>query len=158
MKYLFVIIVIFLFTPFVSSQNRHRGEGNPQRKIEQLEKVKLLEVLELDDDTAVRFFNLKNQHQRSMRNLRDQSDEILNSIEETLLKSDSKISLDRVLDDYLKNENAINTLRQNFLKEAESLLNKEQFAKYLVFERNFRAEIRDLMMGNRMNKRMRDQE
>jgi len=132
------------------------GRG-PERKINQLEKVKLMEVLDLDDATAVKFFGLKDEHQKTMMDLRDRSDEILDDIEETLSGDESKnrSSLNKLLQEFDANEEQMFRQRRDFLKEAENVLTPPKFARFIVFERKFRAEIRDLIMSDRMRRRGR---
>jgi hypothetical protein len=146
-----LVLLILIALPEAMSQNRERRGPDPHRKINQLEKVKLMEVLNLDDETAVKFFNMKDQHQTKMRGLRDESDEILDNIEETLSSEESKksSSLTKMLERFKALELEMTSGRVSFLKEAELILSPEKYARYLVFERNFRAEIRELIMGDR---------
>jgi hypothetical protein len=153
MKILLInIFIIVLCITILPQQGRGRMEGN--KKILQLEKVKLLETLDLDDEKAVKFFNLRNQHQKNMTELRDKSDGILDIMQETLSGdgSTNNSSLNRLVEDFKSTEAEINRERERYLKEAESLLKADKFAKLLVFERNFRAEVRNLIMEHRMKR------
>lgn len=148
----YITLIIILAAVIVLPQNRFkRGDHGPFKKLNQLEKVKLLEILDLDDATAVKFFNLKDQHQKNMMDLRDKSDEILDLIEETLDGNDSKktSSLSKLVEDYEANELEMTKLRINYLNDVQALLSIEKYAKYLVFDRKFKDEVRDLIMGDR---------
>jgi hypothetical protein len=157
MRILIISIIAIVFSVSVTAQNQGRGRMDPNRKINQLEKVKLMETLNLDDAVAVKFFNLKDQHHMNMTELRDNSDKILDIIEETLSEDGSKTnsSLNKLIEDFKINEADMNQERIRYLKEAESLLPAGEFAKLLVFERNFRAEVRSLIMGNKMRRQGR---
>jgi hypothetical protein len=157
MKILMISLLAMIFSVSVSAQNQGRGRMDPNRKINQLEKVKLMETLEIDDAAAVKFFNLKDRHHQNMTELRDNSDKILDIIEETLLEDGSKTnsSLNKLIEDFKTNEAEMNQERLRYLQEAESLLPPGEFAKLLVFERNFRAEVRNLIMGNKMRRQGR---
>jgi len=155
MKYFIVILSFILLTVDTLPQNMRRGGMQSQKKINQLEKVKLLEVLELDDETAVKFFRLKDQHEEDMMSLRDKQDKILDIMEETLSEDESKktSSLSKLITDYKKNEMEMTDERDRFHKEIWNVLQPEKYARFLVFERNFRQEVRNLIMGNRMRRR-----
>lgn len=155
MKYLTFILCIIALNINIDAQNRHRGGMQPQKRINQLEKVKLLEVLELDDEKAVKFFSLKDQHEKNMADLREKQDEILDDIEETLSADESKrnSSLNTLIADFDKSSFEMMDERNRFLKELRTFLPAEKFARFIVFERNFKAEIRDLIMGERMRRR-----
>jgi hypothetical protein len=157
MKIVFINIFIIVFSITALPQQGRGGRIEGNKKIMQLEKVKLLETLDLDDDTAVKFINLRSQHQKNMTELRDKSDKILDIMQETLSGdgSTNNSSLKRLVEDFKSTEAEINSERGKYLKEAESLLPSDKFAKMLVFERNFRAEVRDLIMGHRMKRHLR---
>jgi hypothetical protein len=155
MRFLLVSIIMVLFATTILPQGQMRKKMDPNRKINQLEKVKLMETLNLEDETAVKFFNLKDQHQRNMTELREKSDKILDILQETLSggESTNNSSLNKLIEDFKKSEAELNLERRRYLKEAGALMPVEEFAKLLVFERNFRTEVRELIMGQR-NKRM----
>jgi hypothetical protein len=147
-------LFIILFSISLAAQNQGRPKMDANKKIMQLEKVKLMETLELDDDISVKFFNLRTQHQKNMTELREKSDKILDIMQETLSEdgSTNKSSLNKLVEDFKVAEAEMNRERRRYLKEAETLLPADKFAKMLVFERNFRSEVRDLIMGQRMKR------
>jgi hypothetical protein len=153
MKFLFLGFLLLLFS-FEALPQERRGH-NPQKRIQQLEKIKLVETLELNDETAVKLFNIKDSHQKNMLQLREKSDEILDKIEETLLSGESTKTntLNKLVQEFKFYEEEIYKSREKFLSDIESLLKPEKYAEYLVFERNFKTEIRDLIMGERMKRR-----
>lgn len=156
MKIILTSILIVLVSISIFSQGGRR-QMEPHKKIKQLEKVKLMETLDLEDETAVKFFGIRDKHQQNMTELREKSDKILDIMQETLSSDEStnKSSLNRIIEDYKKIEAEMSSERQRYLKEAENLLPVDQYARLLVFERNFRTEVRDLIMGQRMKRQGR---
>ncbi len=155
MKYFAVIVWVLIFSVNVIPQDEHMGRMQPQKRIKQLEKVKLLEILDMDDETASRFFKLKDQHENNISLLRERQNKILDDVEETLSEDGSKkiSSLNKLVSDFEKTEKEMFDERERFHQEIQNLLPAEKFARFIVFERNFRAEIRELIMGDRMRRR-----
>lgn len=155
MKYFAVIVWVLIFSVNVIPQDEHMGRMQPQKRLKQLEKVKLLEILDMDDETASRFFKLKDQHENNISLLRERQNKILDDVEETLSEDGSKkiSSLNKLVSDFEKTEKEMFDERERFHQEIQNLLPAEKFARFIVFERNFRAEIRELIMGDRMRRR-----
>lgn len=155
MKYLATFVWLLILTINIIPQEEHMGRMQPQKRLKQLEKVKLLEILDMDDETASKVLKLKDLHENNMSALREKQNGILDEIEETLADDGSKkvSSLNKLVGDFEKTEQDMFNERGRFHKEIQNLLPAEKFARFIVFERNFRAEIRDLIMGDRMRRR-----
>lgn len=68
---LFAICISFLFTTalFAQRDEDRREWGRKGGKIEQLEKIKIIEELNMDEETALKFFSRRNEHRESQRAL-----------------------------------------------------------------------------------------
>ena len=110
-------------------------------KIEQLEKIKLIEVLQLDEETTLKFFSRRSSHHQNQKQILSQGDSIMTELAnkfDSESKTDYRVGIDNILkiDEKLLNE------REKFLRSLDDLLSAEQIAKLLVFEKRFRNEIR----------------
>ena len=73
MRYILLFVaILFLFDGAVNAQPgpgkgkfRNRG-GDPLKKFEQLEKVKLIEYLDLDEATMLKLFSRRSDHKKMM--------------------------------------------------------------------------------------------
>ncbi len=152
MKRILSTILLLLFTVVLTAQE---GPGKnvrmKLRKIEQLEKAKLIEALNLSEDTAVRFFARRNENQEKIKSLFEERDKILAGIEDNF-KSNTKNP-----DDYCKktvdklrniDEQIINE-KYSFINSLKDIFTAEQIIKYLAFEYSFRKEIRESIMRHR---------
>ena len=152
-----IIFLIFLSSNLIFSQ-RFMEEGGwhlKGGKIEQLEKIKLIEVLQLDEETTLKFFSRRNLHQQSQKHIILQRDSILTKLADQFNsenKTDYKIGIEKIL----KIDKELLDDREKFLRSLNDLLSAEQIAKLLVFEIRFRSEIRKqiLIEGKQRKGRM----
>ena len=70
MKKLFTLIII-LAASIIFAQDRpqERDHRHFSKKFEELEKIKLLEILNLDEETAIKFFVRRNQNRKNIDNI-----------------------------------------------------------------------------------------
>lgn len=123
----------------------------PLQKIEQWEKIKLIETLNLDEETAVRFFTRKRENQLKVKEILDQRDAALDELENEIKngsQKDEAVYKDQV-NKLISLESRITSERENFIKSLGDLLTPLQIAKLIVFESKFRREVRETLMGRR---------
>jgi hypothetical protein len=134
-------------------------DGSPHdgmKKIEQLEKIKLIEALDMDEQTTLKFFARRNEHNNKMKEFMDKSREQLNAIDDKLKeKPVNEKELNSMIDKYYADEREIGKEKEAFIKSVSDILTITQIAKLVVFEMKFREEIRDILFKNRMDKRRR---
>jgi hypothetical protein len=143
MKRLVFSILILLISTQLIAQPRKGKE-----RINTVKKIKLLEVLELDENTAdkvlVRYTSWENKIDNLIKEF-DQQEENLT----IAIKSGKK-------DEIVKNTNNFESIKSKFSKtvqdrdyDMKTILNDVQYAKYLVFEKNFRKELGQQIMKHR---------
>lgn len=153
---IFLIIVAFLFV-ISNSLAQTPGRMKAFKKMEELKKIKLIETLQMDEETSTKFFTRRAEHMRKMDDLNELNRQKIEQIESMLKEKKPKQEsmLKKAVDEYLQTEENIVKERQNFLKSISELLSPEQMAKFVVFEEHFRNEISGLLLHRRM-KQMRD--
>lgn len=147
-----LLLVLIIFNVSQSfAQDRPFLRRGPMKKIEELEKIKILDVLNLDESTSVKFFTRKNQTRDKIFNLEDKNIEILNNLDSELKKGNSKDvnKIQKLNDDFVSTSIEIERERMNFIRSLNEILSPEQVGKYIVFEKRFREEIRDLLIKER---------
>jgi hypothetical protein len=129
-------------------RERQNRDLKPLQKIEQWEKVKLIEVLNLDEETAVRFFARRNEHQKKMKEILDQKDGMIQDIEDEIRSGSqtSDAAYKEQVGNILSLESRIMKERENFLKSLSDLFTPKQIATLVVFESKFRKEIRERLI------------
>jgi len=158
-KLIFVIALTFVFVSVVLSQDlRQEGVAHrrraPMKKIEELEKIKLLDVLNLDEATSAKLFTRRNQNRTKIWDIEDKINEDLQNIELEVKKGkDADVSkFQKMNENYLNLSMEVEKERLNFVRSLSDILTPEQIGKYIVFERKFREEIRDLLMKERIKR------
>ncbi|GAB1441733.1 hypothetical protein MASR2M39_05680 [Ignavibacteriales bacterium] len=155
MKYAFIFITALLLV--VSSADaqpgggrgkfRNRG-GDPMKKLEQLEKVKLIETLNLEEETMLKLFSRRADHQKVMEERNHKADLILDEMEELIAdnKDGSKNKeITAKIAEFGQFVDQTRRIQHQFISSLSEILDPESHAKYIVFERNFRRELRDLL-------------
>ena len=135
---LIIISTVTVFAqPFGGPPERGRG------KLEHFKKLKLIEVLNLNENDAVRFFAKLNVHENKMQEIQKQRESLLDSLEILVKLKASEKSLEGVFDMLQDVEQQQLAERKTFRNDAKSVLSTEQVAKWLLFERKFMKEVRD---------------
>ena len=147
----FILMMLLIFSSSVFSQREKWRDDEMREKFEQLEKIKLIETLEMNEETTLRFFARKSEHQKQQDELQDRIREKIDNLE-VIFKSGRVATVDELK----KNINEINALqseleknRTDFINSLSDILSYEQIAKLLIFERKFRDEIRRLIIKDR---------
>ncbi len=148
-----ISIFTFLFLSinlFAQHPNPMDNMGRMGGKIEQLEKIKIIEELNLDEETTLLFFAKRNQHRESQKALLDKRDELFESLSENF-DSDEEIDYKSKLNEIFLIEREMLKQREEFLKSLNTILTPKQIVQLTVFEFNFRNEVRHqfLKLGRR---------
>lgn len=173
-KRIIILSMITVFTLSALSTAQPQGERwrdmmGPER-IEKYKKMRLLEVLELQEESAVRFNAKYNLHEDKIRETRKSLDSIQDKLEKILRKSMEQYKQQKFSEKQIKelqylieqietNRFDINREEERFSKELRELFSPEQLAKYYLFQRNFEQELREAIREMRKDMprhRMRD--
>ncbi|HMN16424.1 MAG: hypothetical protein WA440_13840 [Ignavibacteriaceae bacterium] len=152
MKKILLSLFLIGIISFVGIPQRMHDKPNKHRnKLAQLEKAKLIEALELDEETSIRFFARRNQSKKDIDELEKKSDEIIVQLESTMKEKDSPKDENqkRLIADLLKTRLQIESEKQKFINSLSDILSTEQIARLLVFEKRFREEIRNVLFDRR---------
>lgn len=158
MKQIIFIFSLFVISASVANAQQPHGpmrDSKLREKIEQLEKIKLLEVLDLDEETTLRFFSRQSSHREEEMKLMNQKEELVDLLEnyftegKSLPKGESFESINKKI---IEQEKKMITQRTDFVKSLKDIMNEEQISKLIVFESRFRREIRDMILDKRGGK------
>lgn len=149
-----VIFLILFSSSVVFSQNPQNMPPKAIERINSLKKVKLLEVLELKENEADKFLVKYNAYEKDiqdkMKALEDKTIDLHQA-----LNSKSK-DLEKITNDYIALKSDLDNTVNKKLSDLKNYLTPEQYAKYLLFERNFQEELRKSVM-RQMNQRRKNQ-
>ena len=145
------ILIIVLFLPFMIIGQQDRPPQHFQKKLDELEKIKLIEILSLDDETMLKFLNRRKEYNDKIRDLFEQVVSKTEQLEKAL-DNESDSNIKNLVSDIIKTEDNISKTRQNYFHSLSDILDDRQIAKLLVFEKNFRKEMRDIIFKDKKRK------
>jgi Spy/CpxP family protein refolding chaperone len=118
-----------------------RGQG----RLEKFKTMRLIEMLKLSEEDAVRFYAKDNAHEEKVRELvksrNAQLDDLGKMAREKKEGREFQAPTDKVLD----LDQQIFAERVRYQAEMRKFLTPEQYAKFLVYERNFGRRVRSAM-------------
>jgi len=144
-----IFIIIILIIPSLLAQNKRQLHKDQMNKFEQLEKLKLIEVLNLDEEATLRFFARLNEHRNKMEGLKKEADSILDKMNELINDKDKKVELNKNINSYLALGEKVTSVKSGFTNSLRDILSEEQIAKFLIFEMKFREDIKGMLFKMR---------
>ncbi len=152
------ITTILIFLLLIShadaiTQQRHQRMQEGRERLETLRQVKMIEALDVDEETAARISVLYNRHQKETRELIREIDLLVDELEDAVEagKTDGELQQIRLQIKEKRNTNHANRMR--FYSDAEIYLTPRQVAKLIVFERNFQRDMRRIMQEAQRDRR-----
>ena len=133
------------------SQRHDKPPQHMRDKLNQLEKIKLIEVLEMDEETTLRFFSRRNENHTKIDKLAKRSDEIITQME-VIFKA-GKVYTEEELKSLIVEANTIHSeivqTKSDFINSLDDILTTDQIAKLIIFERRFKDELKRAMFKGR---------
>ena len=150
-KLFMMLFTLILLTSIVYPQQMKEKKMKNREKLEQLEKIKLIEALDLDEETSIRFFARRNESKNEIQELEKKADEIIFELEKSFNSENDNQSekQKQMISEMLKIRASIEMKRNQFLNSLDDILTTEQIAKLIVFEKKFRDEIRNVLFDRR---------
>jgi Spy/CpxP family protein refolding chaperone len=149
MKLCNFILPLFLLCATALSLNAQDDLNAPKvkGKIEQIKKVKLIDLLQLDEKSADKFLARYSEYDRKEDAARSELQKAVAELENAVAakSSDIKAKSDAVI----AKDNAVQEANNAKLKAIRSLLNDEQYAKFVIFEQKFYAQLQKALLKRR---------
>ena len=147
-------ILLLAFNTIYSQPGPRKHDISPKERLEQLEKLKLLEVLDLDEETSIRFFSRFNEFRAENKKVIDERHTLIFEMESALKKGrdNSQFDYTNHIVQLIDLEKKLISQREEFIASLSDLLTIEQIAKLVVFESKFMKEIRDVLSRRRGKK------
>ncbi|OGU27337.1 MAG: hypothetical protein A2X66_03580 [Ignavibacteria bacterium GWA2_54_16] len=123
-------------------------------RVEQFKKIRLMEILALDEQTSIKFFARYGKHQRALQDLRRKQVQALVRVQALRKAKAADAEYAKVIGDLQSLEGEGRDAKLKYLEELHEILSNKQIAEYLVFETRFQQNLRDLIRDVR-NKQAR---
>jgi hypothetical protein len=151
-----MFLVIALFTMSAVALPAQDMQSPPQGKaferVEQFKKMRLIELLNLDEQTAIRFFALYNENQKQLREIRQEQVQALGAIQKLRKSEAADAEYGKVVDQLRALESKLNDTKTKYIDEIKQVLTAKQLAEYLVFEFRFQQNLRELVRDMQRNR------
>lgn len=152
MKNLFITLLTVILLTSISFPQQMKEKGMKNReKLEQLEKIKLIEALDLDEETSIRFFARRNDSKKEIQELEMKAQDIISELEKSFNSENKNQSENQkqLISEMLKTRESIELKRNQFISSIYDILTVEQIGKLIVFEKKFRDEIRQVLFDKK---------
>lgn len=137
-------VIVLLFFPLLFLAAQPKMEKRALKRIDQLEKVKLLEILDMNEETSVKFFVRRKEFKQRQRQMQDAVDSLHENLHRQL-EAGGKTDYKTLINEIIQKEDELMKSRMEYIRSQEDILNDEQIAKLIIFEREFRKELQDLL-------------
>lgn len=150
-KIIIPIALMFFSSSFINAQDEHHHHRGPGEKMKDLEKLKLIEALDMDEETTLKFFSRRKAHMDKMEELRKNEDEMIEKLNDLAQSTENPDvpQLKKMIDDIFKIRDEMNEERKTFINSLTDILTYKQVAKLIAFEPRFRDEMRKILLEKR---------
>jgi len=144
------IVFIFFILPLMICTSLYSQDPLPPRgpaaeRIAQFKKVRLMEVLKFDEETSIRFFVRYTKYEESLHAIQKDHNALIDRLQEIVQSHGTNSEIEQAIKEIGLSEGKIAETRSNFLEELKDIISVKQVAQYVVFERNFNKNLRDIM-------------
>jgi hypothetical protein len=127
-----------------------------QGRLEKFRMMRLIEVLKLSEEDAVRFYAKNSAHEDKVRELMKSRNSMLDDIEKMARDKKGPGELQSETDKILAVDQQIFAERVRYQGEIRKMLTPDKFALFLVYERNFGRRVRNAMEDMRRERREKE--
>ena len=140
-----VLIAVFFMLTHVIAQDQLPMHGPAAERIAQYKKVRLMEVVTMNEETSVRFFARYNKHEENIRAIGMERNELIDQLQKLSKSNSSDAAMENIIKDIGMSEEKVLEERTKFIGELRDILSLKQLSQFIVFERNFNKNLRELI-------------
>ncbi len=135
-----LILILFVFA-FFADHSLSQGFMRPmwRERILEFKKVRILEILKLDEQTSVKFLSKYSKFSNDMAQIEIEREKLINELEDKIKRGDND-NYDKLMQEILDLGRKEYELKVSFYNELKGILSDQQIAQVIVFERNFSRE------------------
>lgn len=155
MKIVPILILVLIPFAFINAQGMHR-QADPKalERIEQMENSKIIRMLDLKEEEAVRFFARRREYLQKMHELLQKRRSFIESTED-LLKEDERENQKKFkekIEEVFELESQIFKEKKNYYKSLSNIISPKQILQLMSFEERFRREVREKLVNRQYKK------
>jgi hypothetical protein len=123
-------------------QNQPDEKGKPER-LDKYRKMRLVEILNLKEEDAIRFFAKEDAHRENMHKIMGERNVALDALDQVIRDEKESSEIEKSIVRVREIDRQMNEERERYQGELKGFLDPVQFGKFLLFERNFGNRLRD---------------
>ena len=121
------------------------GKRRPSERLESYKKVRMLEVLKLDEETGLKLINRYNDHRKNMKELENERGEVMDKLEAQVQSSVSDGEFQKTFNELFDLDRRMMDNRKKYLESLKEIFSSKQIGEYIIFERNFMKDLRNVV-------------
>jgi hypothetical protein len=144
-------VALFVFTG-VAQESEPAVQGKAAERVEQFKKIRMMEMMGMDEQTSIKFFARYNKNAEAMKDLRQQQIKALGQIQALRKAKASENEYGKVINELRSLEDQVSQTKSKYLDDLRDVLTNKQLAEYLVFELRFQQNLRELVRDAQQKK------
>lgn len=147
-----LLALSILSTALIAQHRMGDRKRNFRDRIDQLEKIKLIEELNMSEEVTMKFFAKRNEFREKGKRLNEKIDSLSILIREKSSDNDEQTSSaewKKIIDEFVTTEKMLQKNKLDFFNSLQNLLTPQQMAKFLAFEQRFREEVQEIILHGR---------
>jgi hypothetical protein len=145
-----VILMIcgIILTASVMAQPREEMKmrsGRPMERLDRYKKIRMVETLNLDEETGIKLVSRYGKHRERMKELDSDRSALADKLESLTKNNASDAEYQRIFAEFHDLEKKSIETRKKFLEDLKEILSNKQIAEYMLFERDFMKDVRNVV-------------
>ncbi|MDA0986969.1 MAG: hypothetical protein O3A55_05140 [Bacteroidetes bacterium] len=138
-------LFILLILGIDLSAQAHKHKERMQSRLESYRKVRLMEDLNMSEDQSIQFFSRFNKQRENISEIVRERGKILSKLRNQIKSNSNQTELENSVKQYTDLNNKIIEQEVKFLDELKIVLTPQQVAEYVVFQQDFRDDLKTIM-------------
>ena len=152
MKHYKYIVILFTFLCSFNYSIAYPQNNQIKDKINQLKKIKLIDILRLDENNVDKFFARYGEQERKVEEQRLQLKNSLNQLEQAIHINAAEKEIQQLIQNIHHKDIALVNATIEKQKALKSLLDDQQYAKLIVFEHQFMTKLQKALIDKKKKK------
>lgn len=152
MKHYKYIVILFAFLCSFNYSTAYLQNNQIKDKINQLKKIKLIDILRLDENNVDKFFARYGEQERKVEEQRLQLKNSLNQLEQAIHNNAAEKEIQQLIQNIHHKDIALVNATIEKQKALKSLLDDQQYAKLIVFEHQFMTKLQKALIDKKKKK------
>lgn len=152
MKHYKYIVIIIAFIYSINYSTAFQQNNQLKNKINQLKKIKLIDILRLDENNVDKFFARYGEQDRKVEEQRFQLKNSINQLEQAIHNNVGEKETQQLIQNIHNKDIALVNATIEKQKALKSLLDDQQYAKLIVFEYQFMTKLQKALIDKKKKK------